>query len=843
MRCVSTWRLLAFLSSVASCAGSVKLAAPTTVLEPFAVSNLRVAVGFEPNVALVDCQGDTGDWVPVGVDWGMWLASSERVVHLCQRRVRISDQDGSALPDIPDNQQILQRLAAVVVDPSKNASCPTNWSTLHDPRPGIVLCAKYTSLEAARVTKDYVVDLSVTYERYYNDAVPGWTTLPVSIHERRNDTHEQPYRGVYLHVRRPIAPLTNLTVLESVEAGRATLDECESKLGLGWRPATPDVHNQTRSVQADGKTPLVCVTRTVSNSSVAGQYIANVELINANATNTCGDEGNLQIRHDLRDSTALCVTMATPNDSPLPGNRTFVNDLVLRQLDDPTLAAKDLAALLNSHFEWLATGNTSLETAEALSVATERSTRWHWWQRRVTTLDASSSASVPEDERSIRNKSRLRAVVRKNQTLSFKVVQFADLHFKGNASYPCMNTPEWMDPSKCTESVMNQFIDDVLDVEKPDLVVFSGDNDEAYNESYATVAIEQFTRAVVARGIPHVEILGNHDAENLWDRGALLDEIIATQHSLTSRGPAEVAGDGNYILNVLAPEDGPWGPKGTDVFRMYFLDSHAYPNYTRFPDNWSNYAWIEQSQVAYYRRAAASHQSLVPSIMFFHIALVEYTGAPTQMSTPLRIGSVYRDYVGCSDVDSHLFSALRDYGDVKATFVGHDHLNDFCYKREDIQLCYGGGAGLGRAYGSMYTPRRARVIEWTVNAQNERRITSWHRYHGALAGKHNHQVVYSERPDDAGRSLLDEDAKTGQTSREAIVRILVPMAIMFGGVIVVDVTILQLVSAGKLQPTLLPSCPEAIVKLARACMAFDPAQRPSAIHISYELRKILKDVA
>ncbi|GLE06834.1 hypothetical protein PINS_up016460 [Pythium insidiosum] len=86
---------------------------------------------------------------------------------------------------------------------------------------------------------------------------------------------------------------------------------------------------------------------------------------------------------------------------------------------------------------------------------------------------------------------------------------------------------------------------------------------------------------------------------------------------------------------------------------------------------------------SFYRRLAASHRSLVPSIMFFHVPLVEYAGASSQKSTPLRIGSVYRDYVGCSDVDSHLFSALRDYGDVKATFVGHAHLNDFCYKRGD----------------------------------------------------------------------------------------------------------------------------------------------------------------
>ncbi|GLE07597.1 hypothetical protein PINS_up018200 [Pythium insidiosum] len=144
---------------------------------------------------------------------------------------------------------------------------------------------------------------------------------------------------------------------------------------------------------------------------------------------------------------------------------------------------------------------------------------------------------------------------------------------------------------------------------------------------------------------------------------------------------------------------------------------------------------------SFYRRLAASHRSLVPSIMFFHMLLVEYAGAPSQKSTPLRIGSVYKDYVGCSDVDSHLFSALRDYGDVKATLVGHDHLNDFCYKREDIQLCYGGGAGLGRAYGSMYTPRHAALASAAVSSSAALAVSS----HAALAVSSSAALAVSSR--------------------------------------------------------------------------------------------------
>ncbi|KAK2436464.1 putative inactive purple acid phosphatase [Trifolium repens] len=53
----------------------------------------------------------------------------------------------------------------------------------------------------------------------------------------------------------------------------------------------------------------------------------------------------------------------------------------------------------------------------------------------------------------------------------------------------------------------------------------------------------------------------------------------------------------------------------------------------------------------------------------------------------------------CSaSVNSGFFTTLVGAGDVKAVFVGHDHLNDFCGKLMDIQLCYAGGFGY-HAYG------------------------------------------------------------------------------------------------------------------------------------------------
>ncbi|KUF82039.1 hypothetical protein AM587_10005232 [Phytophthora nicotianae] len=52
-----------------------------------------------------------------------------------------------------------------------------------------------------------------------------------------------------------------------------------------------------------------------------------------------------------------------------------------------------------------------------------------------------------------------------------------------------------------------------------------------------------------------------------------------------------------------------------------------------------------------------------------------------------------------------------------------------------------------------------------------------------------------------------------------------------------DMAILQGVSSGTLQVTLSPTCPSNLEALARSCMNLDPAQRPTAAQVAYELRK------
>jgi len=79
--------------------------------------------------------------------------------------------------------------------------------------------------------------------------------------------------------------------------------------------------------------------------------------------------------------------------------------------------------------------------------------------------------------------------------------------------------------------------------------------------------------------------------------------------------------------------------------------------------------------------AALTAASKVPALAFFHIPLEEYKEAG-------RSGDVcgsFKESVSYNG-QSGLFDALLQEGSVKATFVGHDHTNDFCAEYKGVQV-------------------------------------------------------------------------------------------------------------------------------------------------------------
>ena len=115
----------------------------------------------------------------------------------------------------------------------------------------------------------------------------------------------------------------------------------------------------------------------------------------------------------------------------------------------------------------------------------------------------------------------------------FKIVQFTDVHWQpGN--------PASDDAARCMNAV--------LDAERPDLVIYTGDL------AYAAPAREAVLKTVapaVERGIPFAVTWGNHDDEFDASREELFTVVENLPGNMTDT-VAGLSGVTNYILPLLA---------------------------------------------------------------------------------------------------------------------------------------------------------------------------------------------------------------------------------------------------------------------------------------------------
>ncbi|TVY10946.1 metallophosphoesterase family protein [Paenibacillus cremeus] len=294
----------------------------------------------------------------------------------------------------------------------------------------------------------------------------------------------------------------------------------------------------------------------------------------------------------------------------------------------------------------------------------------------------------------------LKLSFREDNTL--KIVQFTDIHWK--------NTEE---ADLRSRALMEQ----VLQAEKPDLVVFTGDviytggvrpGAEPCRDPLASLG--EAVAVVEQSQTPWALVFGNHDSENGVTREELADAIGDHKYSLFEQGPADISGVGNYVIQVTDGE-------GAVKAALYFLDSGCGSPVPHV----KGYDWIRRDQIAWYeqqsRQLTANHGVPLPSLAFFHIPLPEYQDIWEQ---GVCYGQKFED-VCCARVNSGLFAAMVEMGDVMGTFVGHDHVNDYWGEMHGIRLCYGRATGYN-TYGREGFPRGARVIRMYAG---ERRFDTW----------------------------------------------------------------------------------------------------------------------
>ncbi|KAF0717256.1 Aste57867_2407 [Aphanomyces stellatus] len=295
--------------------------------------------------------------------------------------------------------------------------------------------------------------------------------------------------------------------------------------------------------------------------------------------------------------------------------------------------------------------------------------------------------------------------------LAYKILQVPDMHFTGLSLYPCTGKPA--DMVICVEAHMKKMLGRMLDDVKPDFVVFTGDQIEAMHFPHtksASGTIRTYAAEVINRGLPWATVFGNHD-ENfdlptlVANKDAQMSFIQTLPKSYSKAGPKGIGGVSNYQLAIQAPSNGFWGARDIDVLRFYFVDT-------------GKDGVVTTQQHAYMEDLAHAHADQdVPALMFFHIPTPHYKNF-----TGVGQGAK-GEAVSSGKDNAGLFDTMVAMGDVKASFVGHDHYNDYCFYEAPLHLCYGGGVGYGAAYGKADHARTARVIEWNVTAEHETIVT------------------------------------------------------------------------------------------------------------------------
>lgn len=322
----------------------------------------------------------------------------------------------------------------------------------------------------------------------------------------------------------------------------------------------------------------------------------------------------------------------------------------------------------------------------------------------------------------------------------FKIVQLSDLHLSvGNGK--CLDEFPLTENCQAGPKTL-KFVNEVLDIEKPDLVVFTGDQiigDQCKQDS--ATAILKALAPVISRKFPYSICWGNHDDEGSMSRWELSEFVSKLPYSLFIVGskdtPDNSFGVGNYLLEVLGPDNRP------EIF-LYFLDSHKYSiNIRKYP----GYDWIKESQWEYMKHISKSKVSNIKplSMAFFHIPLPEYLNfySKTGKRNPI-IGNA-KEGITAPNYNSGGALALRELG-VSAVSVGHDHCNDYCLtndfedNNDNILLCYGGAVGEGGYAGYGGTERRIRIFLLDVK---EGTIKTWKRLNSSPTNIFDIQVINS----------------------------------------------------------------------------------------------------
>ncbi len=263
-------------------------------------------------------------------------------------------------------------------------------------------------------------------------------------------------------------------------------------------------------------------------------------------------------------------------------------------------------------------------------------------------------------------------VTKKNEDLV--VLNLSDVHFTDYKDI--MHTaPKRSFPTPLTVTRLIKAV-------KPDLITITGDIVCGRSTVYS---IRNFSELLERFGIPWAPVFGNHDKEGNCDLNYLADVMMSYPHCLMKKGDARM-GVGNYVVAVKDKNG-----KISDALIM--TDSNRYNDgeSEKVRNEW--FKWVTDGIKMLSPEAECS--------VFLHIPIAEYVYAYEQnydeklkkWKSEKFIGHIgekicpHENKAGLP-LQTGFFEAIKNSGNTKNVFCGHDHLNAFSTAYEGVRLNY-----------------------------------------------------------------------------------------------------------------------------------------------------------
>lgn len=323
----------------------------------------------------------------------------------------------------------------------------------------------------------------------------------------------------------------------------------------------------------------------------------------------------------------------------------------------------------------------------------------------------------------------------------------------------------------------------VLDSEPaPQLVVLNGDLITGENTylSNSSFYVDEIVRPLVSRNLTWASTYGNHDTQYNLSREAIFEREHRYANAITGNMVSgSNAGVSNYYIPVYSSN---WTQRGLPTadqvpeMILWFFDSRGGAAYQQLDSSGNTIPvpeWVDASVADWLKSTSAELQKkygaangnrTVPSLAFFHIpvqAMLAFQDQGVNNNTepginddvPLAqqgLSTETGEYIGA---DVPFMEALLSIPNLIATFSGHDHGDDWCFKWNSqlpgmdltgngMNMCFGRHTGYG-GYGNWM--RGARQILVSEEMLKTGEVDTWVRLEdGSRSGRVRLNATYGE---------------------------------------------------------------------------------------------------